>query len=356
MKKNLCAACLSVSAFMLIACSGDNGSPATVILENSAVNAQGGETETPEPDSVFVIQDSMTAGDSNEQKAAVPESNVPDSIGRLELKQDSISKGSSTPQDQSLDYAAYLNSAVSSSSNAQIQNSVNSSSSSSFLPMTAPPCCGSFLTIADLWEGDMEFVVTWKHANESWADYGAGRWFVESDSEDGGRSSVTWPVDLGNEYNPNSFQPVIDYCYGLCGRFDLDGSTLSYDPYVAIGFIVAGFDSNGVAMSADVSNWGGICVGYSSSMSIEMRLVLGDSVNRSLEYDLPMVKMPKSYSGRKSCFEWSEFKRAGWGKGDAKSGDDASKQLVNVVFRIQGKTGSAGDFYIQSLGTFKYSR
>ena len=211
----------------------------------------------------------------------------------------------------------------------------------------------------DLWTpfDDLDSVRTARYAEDG-ALFGerAGKWFWDTDSIDGGKSTIQWMVEDGVEWDSLSLKPVIEYCDGLCGTIKFDKGDLTYDPFVEVGFNVAGFDSNGVALSADVSNWTGICVSYSSTIGGALKLDLGDSLNRVLEQDVPYVTLPKSSIGYPKCFEWSKFKRAGWGtsvEGWEKDvvGEKAAQHLVKVVFWFQNKTETQASFQIYAVGS-----
>ena len=85
-------------------------------------------------------------------------------------------------------------------------------------------------------------------------------------------------------------------------------------------------------------------------------LDLGDSVNRAVELDLPLVWLPKSLGETDKCFLWSDFNQAGWGRGSQITGEEAATQLAKVMFKIQTMDGSVGNFNIISLGTVKGNR
>ncbi|MBO7412377.1 MAG: hypothetical protein J6U20_01765 [Fibrobacter sp.] len=242
-------------------------------------------------------------------------------------------------------------------SSSSTSGTVRSSSSSSYKDCCSdiPVTFGNIL-FHDLWNGDFYTVNTDVYADEWWRNRDLGLWFVETDSIDGGESGIVWPVPPGTEYDAASLDPIIEYCIGLCGEFRLEGSKLSYDPYVQVGFFMVGLDSAGKDIAVDVSNWEGICVQYSATVSIMLFLDLGDSVNREVEYDLPKVQLPKSIDGTAKCFLWSDFSQAGWGRGPKITGEQAATQLARVIFKIQAKDGSSGNFNIISLGTVKGNR
>ena len=122
----------------------------------------------------------------------------------------------------------------------------------------------------DLWNGaDGEYKINTD--NEM-----TGYWYSFGDDAEGGQSSVTYPVPLGNDYSSDFLDPVIDACGGLCGTVELlsDVST----PWAAVGFTLAEEDS-----TADISSWGGICVTYASEFPINVYLAVevggADTIN-----------------------------------------------------------------------------
>jgi hypothetical protein len=208
----------------------------------------------------------------------------------------------------------------------------------------------------DLWNADSEKVTTDTLASEPWNNVGKGKWFVLTDSADGGNSKVIWPVEPGNGYDDTSLDPIVEHCQGLCGHLSLDGEDLGFNPFIELGFYVAGFDSSGTALQADISNWEGICISYSSTLAAALVLDLGDSISRNLlKNDRPLVKLVKSSEGTDKCFQWSDFDQLGWGAvegGEKISGEEAAKKVVSIRFKIQEKSGVEGNFNIFALGTY----
>ncbi len=177
-------------------------------------------------------------------------------------------------------------------------------------------------------------------------DY-SGFWYDFNDHEDGGASRIEWPVDKGNEYSDEAFDPIIDDCGGVCGEVWLDQGMLTMNPYVGVGFNVAGRHD----VTADASIWNGVCVVYSSDVNVRLEMSLSADVNTYLDGDLPFVTLPKAPSGKVQDFAWSDFKQAGWGSGTV-SGQVAAENLVALKFIIQDKTGITGNFNIISIGRY----
>ena len=180
----------------------------------------------------------------------------------------------------------------------------------------------------------------------------AGYWFDYGDDGDGGASKVTWPVPKGNEYDENSMAPIIEHCSGICGTAVLDKGTLTYNPFVGIGFNVVGETSTDdkTPAAGDASAWGGICITYKSEAAPTLELGLGDVVDQSIGYANPAASLPKSTAGTMKDLAWSDFKQPSWYKGETKkSGTEAAAQLVAVKFKIQNTPGSY-EFNICAVG------
>lgn len=181
-------------------------------------------------------------------------------------------------------------------------------------------------------------------------NHDSGLWFVKNDEEDGGASSITWPVAVGNEYDLEALDPVIDYCGGVCGFFQLDKGSLVYNPFVDVGFHIAGTDPvSDSLVAADVTEMGGICITYRSDVAVSLLMSLGDSLDTYVGFDIPAVTLPRSYTGMTRDITWTQFKQAGWGS-EKITGEAAAANLVSLIFRIQGANGTTGQFNIMTIG------
>ena len=215
-------------------------------------------------------------------------------------------------------------------------------------------------TVGDLWNPQAgEFAVnTARYAYaESWPKnaVGDGRWFweMQTDAVDGGESYIAWPVELGT--GADSLAPVVDACGGICGTAVLEKGTLTYSPFVGVGFSIATNDV-GEPIPVDVSNWGGLCISYASEAAPTLVLDLGPQLELEFGYALPSVNLPKSGSFVTRCYEWRDFKFPMWADSYIpenwmlNAGEMAAKQLVAIRFRIQAFPGEF-KFNITSLGT-----
>lgn len=211
------------------------------------------------------------------------------------------------------------------------------------------------------WEGDSERVYT-ELGNETKT---GGYWFEFNDSIHNGQSKIIWPVDKGMEGNENSFQPVVDHCLGICGHIILSRADTTYDPFVGVGFNVVGYASptDSTPVAGDATMWGGICIRYSSTLPATLELSLGEDIDKSLNYDTPVVELPEykdsttkgypwdSYDGTTKRFPWKSFAQAGFGKGKKITGPEAAAKLVAIKFKVQAKESTEGDFYISQIGS-----
>jgi len=212
-----------------------------------------------------------------------------------------------------------------------------------------------------LWDGDTERVRT-ELDNETKT---GGYWFEFNDSIHNGQSKIIWLVDKGMEGNENSFQPVVDYCQGICGHIILSRADTTYDPFVGVGFNVVGYASptDSTPVAGDATMWGGICIRYSSTLPATLELSLGEDIDKALNYDTPVVELPEykdsttkgypwdSYDGTTKRFPWESFAQAGFGKSDKITGPEAAAKLVAIKFKIQAKESTEGDFYISQIGS-----
>lgn len=182
----------------------------------------------------------------------------------------------------------------------------------------------------------------------------SGYWWDTYDDADGGQSTITWPAARGNQYNADVLDTIIDYCKGLCGTVTLEKGTMEYDPYVMVGFSIAGKPDESVDnVTADVSDWAGVCITYTTDIAASMELHPDSAMEREyLGYAVPYVTLPKQTSANERCFEWSNFAPPSWAGNGGKfviSGEEAAKHVKDLTVKFQGKTGEIGNFNIIRL-------
>ena len=221
----------------------------------------------------------------------------------------------------------------------------SSSSAKAVLCKASGSTSGCVVTsYGDLWAIGYTRVATKSIAKDS-SKYGdrAGELFFETDSIEGGKTQITW--DDGGS-NPRITEFGMGY---LSAIVSLDKGDMDKEPYVNIGFNVAGFDSNGMPLSADISDWNGICISYVASVDVSLLLDLGDSVNQKIDFAMPSITLEKGRSTQ--CFEWKQFVQDESKKEhDIISGENAAKHVVNVLFHVQSSENVVG-FEIVAIGT-----
>lgn len=187
--------------------------------------------------------------------------------------------------------------------------------------------------------------------------YTSGYWQTYTDIVDGGESEFEWPTELGNEFDANAFDPVVEYCQGLCGTVHLDLGEAEgiVSPYAGVYFNIVGetSDTDPTPDTADVSEWGGICITYISTVSAKLVMGLDEETTNAVNDDVPVKALPKSIAGTDVCAEWSDFRQSGWGRGEKITGTEAATKLVSLKFEISGTSGTSAEFNIIRLT--KYS-
>jgi hypothetical protein len=179
----------------------------------------------------------------------------------------------------------------------------------------------------------------------------SGYWFSYADDGDGGESKVTWPVDTRTETG-TSLDSVITHCKGVCGVASLSKGSLKYNPFVGIGFNIVGEGLDGDPEAGDATDWGGICITYTSDIAVDLELGLG-AYDATIEYANPVFKLAKaSTTPVTKAVPWAKFAQPSWYTGATKiSGPEAAKQLVAVKFKIQAVNGDY-NFNIKKIAPF----
>ena len=178
-------------------------------------------------------------------------------------------------------------------------------------------------------------------------DKTAGYWYDFNDANDGGSSKFTYPPDIKkacdeNWYTGTCYEFMMETYGGIKGTIKLGAG--AENPYVGLGFNTLNEEQEGT----DVSEWGGLCLEYSSGLKFQVKIVP--------EYDLTMLEcdfiasIGASESVKKVDIPWSKFKSS-CGAGIA---IDAAKVLANasaVHLRFDGKAGDTGDFLLTKIGS-----
>lgn len=185
----------------------------------------------------------------------------------------------------------------------------------------------------------------------------AGYWFSFADSEMGGMSRVRYPVNVGNESSDEDMEELVSYCGGICATIELNGGSM---PMAGIGFTVA---ENGA--TADISEWEGVCVTYSSDFAMNV-LLSATGAGDTLNLDAPFITLPKTIKNAPTldqllsadkvvtrCAKWSDFEAPLWVPDSSRlSGEAAAKQINAIVFVYKSDSEKVGMFDIKGIGKY----
>ena len=245
-------------------------------------------------------------------------------------------------------------------------SSSTASTSSLYLAHSVPNSCNGKIS----WHGPNKmYRVDTKHdaqlgQSKCSTSFSAGCWNSYNDSENGGSSFVTWPTTVvkypyghgagiteGFYTDEYDYSPLIDYCGGICGTYTLglnEGNLGGRgSPFVGIGFSITGavgIDITGKS-SADVSDWGGICVTYVSDIDLSIQ-------EQHEDYSCLEVILPKASTPTTKKISWNSFKPTLYAPNQTLTGEEAAQKLRGIMIEIRGNVGSSGNFNIISIGSY----
>ena len=205
--------------------------------------------------------------------------------------------------------------------------------------ISSPGSSGSISYKFDLWNGA-------SGAARVNVGNNAGFWYSVDDEEEGGSSSIKFPVSDENVDSPEYMESVVSYCSGLCGTVELgEGSTA---PSAGVGIALAEKDS-----TIDISEWDGLCISYESELSMKGLLGYKDGSAKVSAVDLPSIIFDKTQKGSAAarCAKWEEFKPD---SKDTNSGSEASKKATTLIFKFFGKAKESGFFNIHGVSSYKH--
>ena len=138
-----------------------------------------------------------------------------------------------------------------------------------------------------------------------WYDYNDNK---ETADNGPGTSSITWPTDKGNQYADDAMDPIIDMCGGICGSATM-GGPYKY-PFVGVGFNLVSGNQEG----ADISSWGGICLGYKSDGIAPALEIAPEDEGTLTKYNNYKASLKIAAVVTVVDLPWAQFKQeAGWG-------------------------------------------
>lgn len=220
---------------------------------------------------------------------------------------------------------------VTESSSAESSSSMGDVSSSSVKSSSS----GKNVYSRFLWDGTTDF----KGRVETGSpEETAGYWYDFNDSSEGGTSRFIFPPDVEPDTYDNFFGPLIEAYAGIKASVTLDDG---YEyPYVGLGFNVWSENQEGV----DVSEWGGICLSYQSTIPFVIELGVEDE-GTVMEYGNYRASVPKAQYVTAIDIPWKKF-----------SIDEALKKVAAIKLQFEGEAGTTGDILIQKIGSLDKCR
>lgn len=171
-------------------------------------------------------------------------------------------------------------------------------------------------------------------------DARAGWWYWYTDVESGGSSAFIWPMDVPDGFD--SFSSMVQTYGGIKGNILL-GEGYDY-PYVGLAFDLVNASREG----ADITEWGGLCVVYSSTKGLDLKIAVENEAT-VVEYNNYGYRLPKSEEITVVDASWDNFKqKSGFGKKVDRA--EVLKKVGGVVIELSDISGTTADFFIQSIG------
>ena len=210
----------------------------------------------------------------------------------------------------------------------------------------------------DIWGPNfgMKHVNTARYSKNDWPQgvVEDGAWFLETDGEKGGASTIAWIFPGAQIYDEmDTMEFVVAKCQGICGTASLNHGAMADDPYVTVGFNLAK-NSAGKSVPVDVSVWGGMCLKYSSQVAMNLELDLGDSLNALLGAK-PFITLPINETSEETCVPWENFElpsgRSALKEIGGGMDDFVARHLAAIRFVMHSSTDMENKFNIRSIGT-----
>lgn len=194
---------------------------------------------------------------------------------------------------------------------------------------------------------------TWFGANGSDSIYhmfseDPSAWYVVDDGEvDKGNTTVDWHTAI-DKSNAGWLKSVIDTCKGICGDVTFGDGFVS--PYLDVGFsLVQDISWDAVGGGYNVSSFGGVCIAYSSTVSMSVLMIVPRDV--APDYAFAQYELPLSDTVRVERIPWSSFAEPSW----ATSVDSYEKSVQKTTalrVEISGDAGTTGSFNIKAFGPY----
>ena len=192
-----------------------------------------------------------------------------------------------------------------------------------------------------LWDGsiDREGVVVTGSDEKT-----AGIWYDFNDRNDGGSSKFTFPPEYTDcNYYGSCIPMGLEAYGGLKVKVELGAG--AEVPHVGLGFNTLNEDQDG----ADVTEWGGLCLEYSSELNFVVKIHVEDGIiMKGCDF---IASIGASESKKVVDIPWDRFGQScGWG-GKAFDVDTVLANAAAVHLLFEGKAGDSGDFLLTKIGS-----
>jgi len=194
---------------------------------------------------------------------------------------------------------------------------------------------------------------TWFGANGSDSIYhmfseDPSAWYVVDDGEvDKGNTIVDWHTAI-DKSNAGWLKSVIDTCKGICGDVTFGDGFVS--PYLDVGFsLVQDISWDAVGGGYNVSSFGGVCIAYSSTVSMSVLMIVPRDV--APDYAFAQYELPLSDTVRVERIPWSSFAEPSWAQ-PVDSYEKSVQKTTALRVEISGDAGTTGSFNIKAFGPY----
>ena len=172
----------------------------------------------------------------------------------------------------------------------------------------------------------------------------SGFWYDYSDIEDGGTSAVLYPADVEtNEWN-SFFGPLVEKYGGIKGVATF-GEGVEF-PYARLAFNVVGEMRQG----ADVHEWGGLCLSYTSTASLSIEIVAEEDAFVTDDTVSFRSSVGKTPSIGLVDIPWERFRQPAYCK-ETKDIEGVLSRVAVIRLNFEGAAGDTVDFMIRAIGS-----
>lgn len=174
---------------------------------------------------------------------------------------------------------------------------------------------------------------------------------IYSDADNKGSTIINWSV---SPEEPDYIDKMVHTLGGIYVDYYLMAGVWVYDPYVGVQLNISGWSNEGSPVLANMTDWGGLCVIYSSTLPVNLEIGYPDITEIAINYTNHYVALPATNGEITTrCVEWSYFMQPSYATPSQRI--DLSTTLTSVTrvkLKTQAKSGTSGNLGIMSIGKF----